>query len=126
MTQRASSSGADISSFADITHEVWDDGGIYRAIIKATGEEVAHMRYLVFHNDNVVRVGTTYVDPAWRGHKIATALGERLHLDYAEYYLDLGGRAEDMETPGFWEYQKKVQPDWNSHVINDGARERRS
>lgn len=124
---RARPSGtADISSFADITHQDLGAGsGIYRAIVRDTGEEVGQLRYMVLLSDpTVLKVLGTYTHPDWRGREIATALGERVHLDHPTLFLDLGPRGTDPEAAAFWDRQKAVQPDWAATVINDDARER--
>lgn len=109
---------ADISDFADISHEVWLGGGIYRATPKGNGKVIGYLRYVLpFNEFRVVRVSTTYTHPDWRGRKIATALGERLHLDFPNFQLVLGNpQAEDSAGRGFWEYQKTIQPDWETAV----------
>lgn len=109
---------ADISEFADIKLETWDGGGIYRAIDRDSSNVVGYLRYLVPVNGlPVIQVLTTYTDPAWRGRSIATALGERLHLDNPDKKLKLGS-PQDEGTPGraFWDKQKEIQPDWSDTV----------
>lgn len=105
---------ADISEFANIELETWDGGGIYRARSKESGDVIGYLRYLVPVNGlQFIQVLTTYTDPAWRGRKIGTALGERLHLDNPDQKLKLGSPQPKGEAGRhFWDYQKSVQPDW--------------
>jgi GNAT superfamily N-acetyltransferase len=83
------------------------------------------MRYLILlDDDRVIRVQGTYVNPDYRGRKVATALGEKLHLDHPDHFLDLAGTRDELPEPKFWDYLREAQPDWDTTVINDGARER--
>lgn len=118
---------ANISAFADIVHQDLGGGsGIYRAIVRKTGEEAGQIRYMVLTSDpTVVKVLGTYTHPDWRGRNVATALGERVHLDHPDLYLDLGPRGETPEAESFWDKQKSIQPDWNEYVLDDPITEER-
>lgn len=115
----ATSSGADISGFADIEREQWVGGGIYRAYQKTTRRVVGYLRYIVALNgEGVIKINTTYTHPDWRGKRVATALGERLHLDHPNHSLDLGTpNLDDLPARGFWEHQRNIQPDWGTAVV---------
>lgn len=111
---------ADVSGFADIELEVWDGGGIYRAYRKKSRDVIGYLRYLLVDKESrVIRVLTTWTDPIYRGRKVGTALGERLHLDNPYHKLALGEpQAEGTEGRAFWDAQKAIQPDWDEAVVD--------
>jgi GNAT superfamily N-acetyltransferase len=111
---------ADISKFATIELETWDGGGIYRAKAKKSRDVIGYLRYTVpLNGSRIISVTTTYTDPAWRGRKIGTALGERLHLDNPDYRLHLGiPQPEGEAGRHFWEFQRNMQPDWDATVVD--------
>lgn len=110
-------SGTDVSDFADITHETWDGGGIYRAINKETGEEMGHLRYLILHDGNVIRTTEHFIEPQWRGRGIGTVFGDTLHSDYPDHMLDVGSR-EDFPNPQWWDHMRQQYPDFDTTVVN--------
>jgi GNAT superfamily N-acetyltransferase len=114
---------ANISSFATIECETWYGGGIYRARLKKSRDVIGYLRYTEVLGTQDIRVTTTFVDPAYRGRKVGTALGERLHVDHPDQQLVLGvPQPEGTEGRHFWEYQQAMQPDWDKAVKDKHAR----
>ena len=126
MSAKASGT-ANISSFARIVHtDLGGGSGEYAAIDKKTGERAGYIRYLVRLEEPVVVITGTYTYPDWRGRNVATALGERVHLDHPNHLLDLGGDRDQMPDGGaFWDRQKEVQPDWDDAVVEYDGKEKK-
>lgn len=118
--------GFDISKFARIEHLDFGDSGLYRAIDTKTGEEIGKVYYLLPLSDpELIITETVVTHPKWEGRHVASALIERMVLDFPNRYVDLGIELDKHPQPEFVNALRRSMPYFSSTVIQDGARKRK-